>query len=228
MTIKAIFFDFDGTLAHTAVDMLKALHGWQTANGQPLVDYQKARLQVSGGARALLSLAGVTESDENYDAARDDFLSRYEEGGYPNTILFSGIKEALSLFTAQDISWGIVTNKPRRYFSAIMDMLEISAHSSPFLGPIAPPVATIAGDDCPSKPAPDSLILAAMQANVSPEQCLYVGDDIRDAQAAKAAGMRFIIAGWGYWTAQEWEKVAAVEAIATTPQCLKTLIFAMR
>jgi phosphoglycolate phosphatase len=33
---------------------------------------------------------------------------------------------------------------------------------------------------------------------VPPAAVAYVGDDLRDAQAARAAGMRMVAAAWGY------------------------------
>jgi phosphoglycolate phosphatase len=34
--------------------------------------------------------------------------------------------------------------------------------------------------------------------HLSPEECWYVGDDLRDIQAGIAAGMPTIAAAWGY------------------------------
>jgi phosphoglycolate phosphatase-like HAD superfamily hydrolase len=33
---------------------------------------------------------------------------------------------------------------------------------------------------------------------VTPERCLYVGDDLRDVQAGRAAGMQTMAVAWGY------------------------------
>ena len=48
------------------------------------------------------------------------------------------------------------------------------------------------------KPSPAPLLLACASAGVEPTQSLYVGDDLRDMQAAKAAGLRAVAARWGY------------------------------
>ena len=47
------------------------------------------------------------------------------------------------------------------------------------------------------------LWLAASHLGVPPEACLYVGDDARDIEAAKAAGMPSVAALWGYREAHE-------------------------
>src|SRR5207247_6193025 len=56
------------------------------------------------------------------------------------------------------------------------------------------------GGDAPRhiKPHPAPLLLAAKLLSQRPADCVYIGDDLRDAQAARAAGMRFVAAGWGY------------------------------
>ena len=57
----------------------------------------------------------------------------------------------------------------------------------------------VGGDTCPrAKPFPDPLLYAAQQLDVTPNETLYVGDDERDVQAARAAGMPVLVAGYGY------------------------------
>jgi phosphoglycolate phosphatase len=57
----------------------------------------------------------------------------------------------------------------------------------------------IAGDSTPhAKPHPAPLLEAARRIGVAPEACAYVGDDLRDVQAGRAAGMATLAAAWGY------------------------------
>ena len=58
----------------------------------------------------------------------------------------------------------------------------------------------IGGDTLPErKPHPLPLLHAAASAWAStPAECVYVGDDERDIQAARAAGMPSVVALWGY------------------------------
>ena len=221
---RAVLWDFDGTLAHTAPDMVAALHNWQQAHGQAPVEYERARMAVSGGARALLALAGVDAGAADFEAAREEFLEKYEEVGYKRSVCFGGIRETLTALAAEGWAWGVVTNKPRRYFSPIAAELQI--HTDPESPPGALPLAAalVAGDDCAQpKPAPESLLLAAEIIGVAPANCMYVGDDVRDAQAAQAATMPFILAGWGYWPAAEWRQAAQVAALAATPVAVAPL-----
>ena len=61
------------------------------------------------------------------------------------------------------------------------------------------PAWVIGGDSTPHlKPHPAPLLLAAERLGLPPADCTYVGDDLRDVQAARAAGMRSIAVDYGY------------------------------
>ena len=106
-------------------------------------------------------------------------------------------------------------------------MLSLDTNPDTELPHGAPPLAAalVAGDDCAkAKPSPESLLLAAEIAGVSPQRCIYIGDDVRDAMAAQAAGMAFILAAWGYWAANDWHRAPAAAAIAATPHGIVPLV----
>ena len=59
----------------------------------------------------------------------------------------------------------------------------------------------ITPDDLPNgrgNPNPDGLLLACAESQCSPGESLYVGDMSVDFDAAFAAGVMFVYAGWGY------------------------------
>ena len=208
-----LLFDFDGTLARTAADMTAALNAMLLERGRPPADLSAAALRVSGGARALLEFGGFDADGAEMTAARGEFLRRYEETGYRRTDLFPGISAALAELEAEGWLWGVMTNKPRRYFSPLAERL--GWEGKPGL---------VAGDDCArAKPHPDGLYRAAELCGIEAGRCLYVGDDPRDARAANAAEMPFILAAWGYWNRSSWPRSAPVSAVAATPADLLPL-----
>ena len=122
------------------------------------------------------------------------FLAAYAEALAVHTRPFDGIEALLEAIEVRGWPWGIVTNKPEGLAVGVVAGLGWSTRSKALVG----------GDTLPvRKPAPEPLWLAASQLGVAPEACLYVGDDARDIEAAKAAGMPSVAALWGYREAHE-------------------------
>jgi N-acetyl-D-muramate 6-phosphate phosphatase len=97
--------------------------------------------------------------------------------------------ELLDGFDADGIPWGVVTNKFERFAIPVIAGLGLAKRSRVVVG----------GDTCPRpKPFPDPLLFAAATLGIAPMSTLYVGDDERDVQAARAAGMPVLAAGYGY------------------------------
>ena len=186
----AVLFDLDGTLADTARDLGGALNRLLVDEKRPPLALDSLRPHVSGGARALLRCGfGLTPDDAGYEDLRLRFLAHYEAAICVDTVLFDGIGQLLQGLEERGIAWGIVTNKSERYAAAVVDALGLG-----------PRIACLIGGDTAArpKPAPDPLLLACERIGVAPAQTLYVGDDLRDVDAGKAAGMGTVAAAWGY------------------------------
>ncbi len=169
--IAAVLFDLDGTLADTAPDMARTVNEMCARRGLAPVDEAKVRPHVSRGARGMLHAAfGVEPEDSQYRAMRDEFLAIYEENLCVGSRLFPGMPELLEWLEADGISWGVVTNKYERLAKPLMQCFGLAERVGVVVG----------GDTC-------------KRANT-----LYVGDDERDVQAARAAGMPVLVAGYGY------------------------------
>jgi len=188
--IKAALFDLDGTFADTAPDLAAALNHTRTARQLPPLPLDVIRPQASHGSRGLLKLGfGIEPDAPDYDALRDIFLDYYERNICTHTRLFAGMAELVAELEQRGIRWGIVTNKPHRYTVPLMQALEYAERAA----------CLISGDTCAhAKPHPEPMLKACELIGVAPEQCLYLGDDLRDMQAANASGMRGIIANYGY------------------------------
>jgi 2-phosphoglycolate phosphatase len=185
---KAMLFDFDGTLADTAADLCAAVNVLRAERGLAALPVAAARPFASSGARGLLRAAfDMTPEHPDYGAMRDAFLRHYADCLNENTVLFPGIAQLLEDLAARKIAWGIVTNKATRFTERIVAGLGLS------------PDCVVCGDTTPhSKPHPAPLLHAAQALALAPSSCWYVGDDLRDVQAAQAAGMRSIAVEYGY------------------------------
>jgi 2-phosphoglycolate phosphatase len=188
MPSRAVLFDFDGTLADTAPDLAAAVNRMRVEQGLEPLPIERLRPFASAGARGLVHAAfGIKPDDADYAALRETFLEYYAERVCEQTTLFPGIAELLAELQARAIAWGIVTNKATRFTERIVDALGLK------------PDCVACGDTTPHlKPHPAPLLHAAHQIQVSPQNCFYLGDDLRDMKAAHAAGMRPIAVEWGY------------------------------
>lgn len=218
MTFKAqcVLFDLDGTLVDTAPDLGAAANAVRVQQGLeplPLLIYRPV---ASAGARGLLKVAlGITPDHADFPARRDYFLEYYRANLSKLSVLFDGMTELLATFERNNIRWGVVTNKPAWLTQPLMAEMNLATRAA----------CAVSGDDVPkAKPAPDSILLACTQVGVSVSDCIYVGDDKRDIDAAKAAGMRSVAADWGYLgdngPIESWQ----ADAIARRPHELGQLL----
>jgi 2-phosphoglycolate phosphatase len=188
--IEAVLFDLDGTLADTAPDMARTVNEMRKRRGLEPVAHELVRPHVSKGARGMIVAAfDVTPDHPEYPAMRDEFLDIYGANLCVDSCLFPGMGELLERLEADDIAWGVVTNKYERFARPLIECLGLGTRAAVVVG----------GDTCPrAKPFPDPLLYAAAAMGVAPERTLYIGDDERDVQAARAAGMQVVVAGYGY------------------------------
>ncbi|HEY3432694.1 MAG TPA: HAD-IA family hydrolase [Rhodocyclaceae bacterium] len=214
--IRAVFFDLDGTLADTAPDLGGALNRLLLAEGKSPLPMEQLRPYVSGGARALLRTGfDITPDDAGYADMQKRFLDIYAANICVDTRLFGGMEQVLQTLENRGIPWGIITNKVQRFTKDVVAGLGLDQRA----------VSVISGDTAARpKPAPDPLLLAAEEAGIPAGDCLYVGDDLRDIQAGKAAGMGTVTAAWGYLGGSPDIESWAADHICQTPLDLLRLI----
>jgi phosphoglycolate phosphatase len=190
MNIRAVLFDLDGTLADTAPDLAGALNALLVERGRPQVPVAAARPVTSSGARGMLKVGfGIEPGHAEYETLKARFLDLYAERVCVETQLYPGTVELLAMLEARALRWGVVTNKAERFTRPLLEALALMERA-----------ACVVGGDTTAraKPHPDPLLHAATYVGVEPARCLYVGDDLRDVQAARAAGMPVIAAAYGY------------------------------
>lgn len=201
---RAVLFDFDGTLADTAADLSRALNRLRSARGLDALPLEKLRPHASGGARGLIGAGlGIAPEHPDYKPLREAFLEHYENDICVDTRLFPGMLELLSALEGRRLRWGIVTNKSTNLTWMLVKELGLDARVA----------CVVCGDTTPHlKPNPASLLHAASELALAPRECVYLGDDLRDIQAARSAGMRAVAVTWGYGgDVHAWNPDAVVE-----------------
>jgi 2-phosphoglycolate phosphatase len=211
---RAILFDLDGTLADTAPDLAAAVNFLRTERGLEPTPYALLRPTASAGARGMIGAAfGLTPADAGYEELRLQWFDRYQSAISVHSTLFGGVPDLLDGITAAGMAWGIVTNKPARFTDPLIPQIGLE-HAG----------CIISGDTTAhAKPHPAPLLEAARRLGIAAEHCWYVGDDLRDVEAGRAAGMVTVACAWGYCGAIEPSTWGADYLLDTPIDLLDTL-----
>ncbi len=194
MALGAVLFDLDGTLLDTAPDMVGTLNSLRLENGLAPLPFAQVRAMVSHGSARLVQIAFPDVGADRFALLQRRFLELYGGRLAAETRLFEGMDRVLLELSRRGLRAGIVTNKPARLTDALLEQLGLRARF----------VCVVSGDTLPErKPHPLPMLHAAELAGAAPETCIYVGDAERDVQAAHAAGMRALVALYGYLGADE-------------------------
>ena len=217
---KGIFFDLDGTLADTAPDLVAAANQLLIDRNLAPKPYEVLRPRASAGARGLIGGAfGINPEHPDFIALRDEFFANYEKALLVNSVLFEGVDHLLDQLDVANLPWGIVTNKSERFANPLTELMGLRQRA----------VATISGDTTPySKPHPEPILHAARIANIDLTRSVYVGDDMRDILAGKAAGMKTIAAAYGYCGCEEPPEAWGADYLVRHPLELLEIIFPSR
>ncbi len=186
---RGVLFDLDGTLLDSAPDMLATINRMRAARGKAPMVLAALRPHVSRGARAMAAAAFPEVPPERVPELVPEFLAIYREELGRHGAAFPGIEALLAALEADGVRWGIVTNKPHALARDLLPGLGWATRSAVLVG----------GDSLAErKPHPLPLLHAAQALALPAGECVYVGDDRRDIDAARAAGMPSVVALWGY------------------------------
>ena len=206
--IACVLFDLDGTLVDSAPDLLAATTRVLADAGEPSLTLAEFRPVVSKGARAMLALAFPKLDAAQREALLQPLLDRYASAIAVHSRPFDGIEPLLDRIERAGMRWGIVTNKSEALAREVVHAMGWGERSAVLVG----------GDTLEAKkPDPAPLLHACATLGVEPAHCVCVGDDVRDIQAARAAGMAAVAALWGYREAHEDPSVWGADVCIAYP-----------
>lgn len=214
--VRLVLLDLDGTLVDTAPDLAAAANRMRIARGIEALPISELRPFVSHGARGMVGRAfNAAVDDPRYAELRNEFLREYESALCVESALFPGMDDTLQQLEQRNVKWGIVTNKFARFTLPLVKALNLSERAA----------CVVSGDTTKfSKPHPAPLQHALATAAMNANAAIYVGDDQRDIDAGRAAGMRTVVASYGYLgnglPYQQWGADAVIHA---PPEILQLL-----
>ena len=187
---EAVLFDLDGTLADTAPDLGGTTNLLLQEEGRPAKPLQHLRPYTSQGVRGLLKAGfGIDSTNADYPRLFHRFLEIYAARICDESRLFDGIPELLDTLESNGLRWGIVTNKRMRFTDPLVELLQLSPRTR----------CVVSGDTtAEAKPSALPILHACELLGCLPQRTLYVGDDLRDIQAGRAAGCHTVAVSYGY------------------------------
>ncbi len=187
--VNCVLFDLDGTLVDTAPDLIACLNQATKPYAYQPVDIDPFRAFISYGAAALIEQVATHSSTDEKALILQSMLDCYQHNVAQHSQLFTGISELLEHIEEQGLKWGIVTNKRKRFTLPLISALQLSERAA----------CIISGDTTArSKPHPEPMLAACEQAEVAPENCIYIGDAIHDIEAGNSVNMTTLVALYGY------------------------------
>lgn len=208
--IKTVLFDLDGTLIDTAPDMVTALDKLCAEEEQAVLPFETVRPVVSNGSVALVKLAfGENVDNQRLEYLKNRYLKIYEKDIAVDSRLFEGTQMVLDYLAEHDMNWGVVTNKPGWLTLPLMKALGLEQQAA----------CIVSGDSTENrKPHPEPMHHACELAGSKSEECIYVGDARRDIEAGNNAGMKTLIASYGYIGEQEDTNSWGADALINDPE----------
>lgn len=188
---QALFFDLDGTLVDSALDIHRSLNMALTDLGLPQVSVTQVRNWVGRGASRLVAcvLQGRPQATALHEPVLTRFMQHYQTHVCVDSVLYPGVRECLEQAQAQRLYLACITNKPYAPARQLLEALDLSVYFPLMLG----------GDSLEhKKPHPQPLQHALAYFGLAAHQALMVGDSRNDVEAAHAAGMRCVAVPYGY------------------------------
>lgn len=188
-----IVFDLDGTLVHTAPDLLNALNRALSISNFKTVPAEAAYGMIGLGAKAMIR-AGIAHQNAIADEALVDglfdiFLEYYEANIAEHSQPYPGCRTALERLGAAGATLAICTNKRQGLADRVLASLSLTEY-----------FAAVVGADSVThpKPAGEHLTDTIHRAGRPLMNCLMIGDSQTDETAADNAGLPFLFVPFGY------------------------------
>jgi pyrophosphatase PpaX len=184
--IRAVLYDFDGTLADSTELIMRCYRHTMTTH---LGECPSDDAWLSGFGTPLDSQLRRFARSDGEAAAMLDTYRAFQDGLHDQMLKpFPGAVEVVAELDRRGYALAIVTSKHRRAALRGMELCGLVSHFGTIMTP---------EDVRNPKPHPEPVLAALERLGVSADEALFVGDSPHDVAAGRAAGTRTAAALWG-------------------------------
>ena len=215
--IKAVIFDLDGTVTDTLSTIAHFGNYALNVHGFPSIPEEEFKYFAGDGKRVLLHrmLSHINaDTEENFNMVEKTYDNAYESDPIGKTTPFPGMVELMNELHKKNIKTAVNTNKPHNVAIMILEKLFPKGSFDKVYGQI---------EGLPLKPDPTLALKIAKELDVSPEECLFVGDTSVDMLTANSAGMKAVGVLWGFRPEAELKDTGAHYIISHTHEILNLI-----
>ncbi|MGL5315454.1 MAG: HAD family hydrolase, partial [Peptostreptococcaceae bacterium] len=180
---KCIIFDLDGTILNTQrMNLLPLQRLIKEEKGIDL-DYDSLIKYTCYPGKKTLGLLEFEDIETSYDKWVK-YVNEFEE----IATIYDGFNEVIKTLHEKGIICGIASSKMKKQYEIDFIPTGLDKYMQSVV---------LEEDTKNHKPHPEPLLKAIELFNVSPDECMYIGDTIVDYKSSKSAGMDFGLAVWG-------------------------------
>lgn len=211
-TLKCVVFDFDYTLADSSAGVIECVNFALGSMGLSSVSEERACRTIG------LSLTETfrTLTDERCWARSEEFVQLFVQQAdrvmAERTVLFDTVPSAVEVLVGHGLTLGIVSTKFRYRIKAILERE----------GLVDAFEVVVGGEDVARhKPDPTGLLTAIGRMERTPDEVLYVGDSVTDAETARRGEVDFVAVLSGVTPEdafREYDVCAVLEDVSALPQ----------
>lgn len=190
-TVRAVLIDLDGTLLDTAPDLAAAANAMLAELGLGSLPDAQVRDFVGRGIGVLVErcLDAVGAVQDRHAEALEALSTHYDRTNGQASRLYPGVIEGLEAMARAGLALACVTNKAERFTRPLLERTGLAVSFNSIV------TADRVGK---RKPHPEPFLAACRELRVEPGEAVVIGDSVNDAEAARAAGCRFLLVPYGY------------------------------